>query len=70
MLESLLGMFYKLTEEVVHLNKDNADLKGQIKDLGLVTGPNGPSEIESYNNQIGARALPLHAKSYKDAIVN
>jgi hypothetical protein len=57
MLESLLGIVSKLTEEVAHLKKDNADLKCQIKNLlVLVTEPTGKV---NHNDQVHTRALPL-----------
>jgi hypothetical protein len=64
-------MISKLSEEIAYLKKDNAELKGQMKDLlGLVNGPIGPSGNESHNDQVDARALPLQPKSYKDAVVS
>jgi hypothetical protein len=59
-LESLLVMVSKLTEEVTHLKKDNADLTCQIKDLlGPVAGPVGPSGSVSHNDQVDSRAAQV-----------
>jgi hypothetical protein len=58
MLEPFLGKVAKFNEVVAHLKRDNAELKGKIKDLqGRVAGPTGLSG--NVRSRVGLRRNSL-----------